>query len=166
MGRFAADGLRLTRRGSRGSLSPVAAALVIAILLTFPALGAAEPSETASDSGSLMAAHGEIGRFFNPWEQTPKRRGWGFLRWKLLSRNPYDKKRPPVIPRIPNDGANLSGVAPSPALTWVGHATYAIHDGDDVVLTDPHFGERALIRAAARPAGDSRWRRFRRTPSR
>jgi N-acyl-phosphatidylethanolamine-hydrolysing phospholipase D len=131
----------------------VAPALLIAILLAFPALGAAEPSEAARDSGSLMAAHGEIGRFFNPWDQAPKRRGWGFLRWKLLSRNAYDKKRPPVIPRIPNDGASLSGVAPSPTLTWVGHATYAIHDGDDVVLTDPHFGEFALIRRRHSPPG-------------
>ena len=109
----------------------MASLLVIAILLTFPALGAAEPPETARDSGSLMAPHGEVGRFFNPWEQTPKK-SWGFLRWKLLSRNSYDKKRPPVIPRVPNDGANLSGVAPSPTLTWVGHATYAIEQLDTI----------------------------------
>ena len=128
--------------------------LVVAALLTLPAVGAAEPPEAARDPGSLTAPHGEVGRFFNPWEQTPKsKRSWGFLRWKLLSRNPYDKKRLPIIPQIPNDGADLSGVAASPALTWVGHATYAIHDGDDVILTDPHFGERALIRRRHSPPG-------------
>ncbi len=34
-------------------------------------------------------------------------------------------------------------------LTWVGHASFVIHDGDDVVLTDPHFSKRALVPARA-----------------
>jgi len=101
---------------------------------------------------SLYAPHGEPGHFVNPWEQSPTK-ALDFLRWKLLSRNPYDRSRPPVIPRIPNDGAYLSGIASTPTLTWIGHASYAIHDGDDVVLTDPHFGPRALIRARQLPPG-------------
>ena len=48
---------------------------------------------------------------------------------------------------VPNDGAGLSGVQQSSEITWVGHATFVIHDGDDVVLTDPHFSERAFLPA-------------------
>jgi L-ascorbate metabolism protein UlaG (beta-lactamase superfamily) len=35
----------------------------------------------------------------------------------------------------------------SAQITWVGHASFVIHDGDDVVLTDPHFSERAFLPA-------------------
>ena len=40
-------------------------------------------------------------------------------------------------------------------LTWVGHATFAIHDGADVVLTDPHFGSRARSCRGGTAARDS-----------
>jgi N-acyl-phosphatidylethanolamine-hydrolysing phospholipase D len=30
-------------------------------------------------------------------------------------------------------------------LTWVGHSTFALHDEEDVCLTDPHFGPRSLL---------------------
>ena len=40
---------------------------------------------------------------------------------------------------VPNHGSSLARVRPSAEITWVGHATFVIHDGDDVVLTDPHF---------------------------
>ena len=39
------------------------------------------------------------------------------------------------------------------SVTWVGHATFAIHDDDDVVLTDPHFGPRALLPPRLDPPG-------------
>jgi N-acyl-phosphatidylethanolamine-hydrolysing phospholipase D len=58
-----------------------------------------------------------------------------------------------VIARIANDGRSLAGVQGSAELTWIGHATVAIHDGDDVVLTDPHFSKRALLPARAVPPG-------------
>jgi N-acyl-phosphatidylethanolamine-hydrolysing phospholipase D len=54
---------------------------------------------------------------------------------------------------VPNDGASLSGVQQSAEITWVGHATFAIHDGDDVVLTDPHFSERAFLPARQQEPG-------------
>jgi N-acyl-phosphatidylethanolamine-hydrolysing phospholipase D len=149
MGAFRVE---LTRRGSRASLSPVAVLLFIAILLPTPALGEGAIPAAETGPNDLRAPHFKGGRFFNPWEQAP-RSLWGILRWKLFSRNPHDKSRPPEIPRVFNDGADLSAIAPSPTLTWVGHATYAIHDGVDVVLTDPHFGERALVRRRHIPPG-------------
>ncbi len=38
-------------------------------------------------------------------------------------------------------------------VTWVGHATFAVQDGADVFLTDPHFGARALWPARLAPPG-------------
>jgi len=94
---------------------------------------------------SLLLPHVDSrGRFFIPWAEDP-RSIWSVLRWKLFSRNPYDKGQPINVPVVPNDGAYLSGVEHSATVTWVGHATFAVHDRNDVFLTDPHFGKRALI---------------------
>jgi len=93
---------------------------------------------------SLRAPHGssETG-FFVPWSRDPKS-VWGMLRWQLGT-NTYDKSQHPLVPRVANDGASLALHENSASLTWIGHASFAVHDGDDVWLTDPHFGERALI---------------------
>jgi len=122
------------------------------LIATVAAVGVAELPEASPSRRSLYAPHGEPGHFFNPWYQAPMK-AWDLVRWKLLSHNPYARSDAPVIPRIPNDGAYLSGVAATPSLTWIGHASFAIHDGDDVVLTDPHFGPRALIRTRQLPPG-------------
>jgi N-acyl-phosphatidylethanolamine-hydrolysing phospholipase D len=74
------------------------------------------------------------------------------LRWQLSS-NPYDKRRRPEVPMVANDGRNLSGREGSSALTWVGHATFAVHDDEDVFLTDPHWGPRALLPRRRTPPG-------------
>ncbi|HME69065.1 MAG TPA: hypothetical protein VKM54_04270, partial [Myxococcota bacterium] len=93
---------------------------------------------SAQDSAPLFAPHGQLGNFFNPW--SPFRTSvLDFLRWQI-SRNPYNKSRRPEVPLVPNDGASLSGREHSGSLTWVGHSTFAVHDDDDVFLTDPHFG--------------------------
>ena len=101
------------------------------------------------DSQTLYAPHGEPGRFFSPWGDRPHG-VLDALRW-YLSRNPYDKSHPPRVPVVENDGAGLSSPEHSAAITWIGHASFAIHDAADVVLTDPHFGKRAMLlgRAAA-----------------
>jgi N-acyl-phosphatidylethanolamine-hydrolysing phospholipase D len=57
------------------------------------------------------------------------------------------------VPVVANDGANLAGVEASATVTWVGHATLAVHDEADVFLTDPHFGPRALIPKRLVPPG-------------
>lgn len=101
---------------------------------------------------TLRALHFADGRFFNPWGVSKA----GFLdvvRWKLLSRNRYDKSRPPRVPRVANDGAGLRRRGDSPEVTWIGHATVALQDGSDVLLTDPHFGPRALVPRRFHPPG-------------
>jgi L-ascorbate metabolism protein UlaG (beta-lactamase superfamily) len=101
---------------------------------------------------SLHAAHFANGRFFNPWGVTKA----GFrdlVRWKLFSRNDYDRSWPPAVPRVGNDGVSLSRRDGPPELHWVGHSTFAIRDGASVLLTDPHFGPRALFPRRRTPPG-------------
>jgi len=99
--------------------------------------------EPAFDPALLDAPHRAGGRFFNPWAPGERRLG-DLLRWQL-SRSPWDKRRPPVVPVVANDGTGLAGREHSGSLTWVGHSTFAVHDDDDVFVTDPHFGPRALV---------------------
>lgn len=109
----------------------------------------AEPA--AEDVADLYADNRRNGVFINPWGSHEKS-AWDLIRWQL-SRNPYDKSRAPAVARVANDGADLAGVEHSSRVTWVGHSTFAIHDGADVVLTDPHFGHRALLPARLHPPG-------------
>jgi N-acyl-phosphatidylethanolamine-hydrolysing phospholipase D len=125
--------------------------LCLGLALLAARAGAQEPA-APRDGEILHAPHVEDGRFFNPWERMPDT-GWKALRWWLIDRNPFDKSRPPRVPRVTNAGAYLSDPAAAPSLTWVGHATLAIHDGADVVLTDPHFGERAFWPRRLHPPG-------------
>jgi len=120
--------------------------LCACVLLGGPAR-AGEPAR----QGPLHAPHHGPDGFFNPWQPFD----WSFsrfLRWQL-SRNAFDKSRAPVIPRVANDGAGLAGREHSATVTWVGHATVAVHDDEDVFLTDPHFGKRALWPRRVVPPG-------------
>jgi N-acyl-phosphatidylethanolamine-hydrolysing phospholipase D len=102
-------------------------------------------SATGFDPATLHAPHrGPDGAFFNPWDPQVVR-FWDALRWQLFSRNEFDKSKEPVIPVVPNDGRSLAEPNAPAELTWVGHATFAIHEGDDVVLTDPQWSQRALL---------------------
>ena len=105
----------------------------------------------SSDTSLLYADYAKNGTFFTPWRPFDVTT-WNLVRWGL-SRNPYDKSQPLEVGFLDNDGAELAGVQSSAKLTWVGHSTFTIHDGDDVVLTDPHFGKRALIPARKFPPG-------------
>lgn len=105
-----------------------------------------------SDLASLYAPHGEPGGFFCPWQPfstTPL----DVLRWKLKGRGPYDRKTPPRIPVVENSGAYLKDRDQPPSATWVGHSTFALQDEGDVVLTDPHWGPRALVPPRLSPPG-------------
>ncbi len=105
-----------------------------------------------ADRRSLYAQHRRDRRYFNPWSPHDADVS-SFLRF-MLSKNPFDENdAPPQVATVANDGSSLSGHADPPQITWVGHATFAIHDGDDVVLTDPHFGKRALLPARQFPPG-------------
>jgi L-ascorbate metabolism protein UlaG (beta-lactamase superfamily) len=67
------------------------------------------------------------------------------LRWQLR-RVPARLRRPrDPIPQVGHDGEALARVAGSAELTWIGHASFALHEGERVALFDPHFGPRALL---------------------
>ena len=120
---------------------------------TYPRDTDIEPTPLPVDATSLHAEHRDASdRFFVPWTQDPKS-FWGVFRWYLFTRNPYDKDAPVRVPRVENDGAALSGFSETPTVTWVGHSTFAVHEGDDVFLTDPHFGGRALLPKRQSPPG-------------
>jgi N-acyl-phosphatidylethanolamine-hydrolysing phospholipase D len=103
------------------------------------------------DTDLLYAPHGQPGHFFNPWAPF-KNRLLQVLQWKL-GKNPYDKSAPPRVPVVANDGGYLKDREQPPSVTWVGHSTFAVQDGGDVFLTDPHFGRRALVPARLTPTG-------------
>lgn len=110
-----------------------------------------EPGDRAEET-SLHAVHRDEQGFFNPWRRFSRPSFGDVLAWKWAD-NPYDKAREPVPARVENDGRYLAGVENSATVTWVGHATFAVHDRGDVFLTDPHFSKRALIPARAVPPG-------------
>ena len=109
------------------------------------------PEAPRSDVASLYAPHFRDGAFFNPWEEMDFSLG-KLLRF-VFTPNPYDKSREPRVPVVANDGAELAGEQTPPRLTWVGHATVVIHDGEDVVLTDPVFAKRAFLFKRHTPPG-------------
>ena len=113
---------------------------------------AATPTHPRHDTQSLYAPHRQPGAFFCPWQPfttTPL----DVLRWKLGGRGPYDRKTPPRIPVVANDGAYLKDGSQPASITWVGHSTFAVQDGGEVFLTDPHWGPRALVPPPAAPPG-------------
>jgi hypothetical protein len=121
------------------------------------ALPPGPPADCPPAARALYAPHRRPGTFFNrgaffnPWERfsLPP---WAVLRW-WLSPNRYDRGDPPQVPSVPWDGRRL-GERPEAAVTWVGHATFAIEDGGGgVALTDPHFGRRALLPRRHLPPG-------------
>jgi N-acyl-phosphatidylethanolamine-hydrolysing phospholipase D len=139
----------------RFRVSALALACVMAASLAAPgaraerdALGAEAPArmEPPLSAASLYAPHREGRTFFVPWGRDEARSTLAFLRWQF-SRNPYGELPRNPAPRVANDGASLARALAAGAaeLTWVGHATFAVHDGADVFLTDPHFGPRALL---------------------
>jgi N-acyl-phosphatidylethanolamine-hydrolysing phospholipase D len=114
-------------------------------------LSATPPEPPASDTDLLYAPHGKPGRFFSPWR--PFNTGFkDILKWQL-SKKELDKSAPIQVPVVRNDGAYLKDRGQPDSITWVGHSTFAIQDGGEVVLTDPHFGPRALLPRRLTPPG-------------
>ncbi len=101
--------------------------------------------ESSADPASVFAPHGQPGAWFNPWRPLD-RRFTDLFRW-LVSRSAYtgEWRNPPEVPQVENDGASFAEPEHSASVTWVGHSTFAVHDEEDVFLTDPHFGPRALL---------------------
>jgi N-acyl-phosphatidylethanolamine-hydrolysing phospholipase D len=100
----------------------------------------------------LYAPHGTPGRFFNPWQGPVPNSLRDVLRWKL-SGSAYDKSAPMRVPVVENDGAYLKDRHQPDSVTWVGHSTFAVQDGGEVFLTDPHWGPRALLPRRLTPPG-------------
>ncbi len=102
------------------------------------------------DPALLEAPHCEDGAFFNPWDRQVISSS-KVLRYAVTQNaespgpGPGPGPGPVEVPRVENRGESLRGVAHPPEITWVGHSTFAIHDGAQVALTDPHFGPRALV---------------------
>jgi N-acyl-phosphatidylethanolamine-hydrolysing phospholipase D len=94
------------------------------------------------DTAALDAPHRRARRFFNPWNPFPLRIR-DVLRWYVQRA----WRRPPELPApaLPNDGSTLRAHEPGLALTWIGHSTFAFHHEHSILLTDPHFGPRALL---------------------
>lgn len=103
------------------------------------------------DTDLLYAPHGEPGRFFSPWQ--PFNTGFkDILKWQL-SKKEFDKSAPLQVAVVPNDGAYLKDRGQPDSITWVGHSAFAVQDGGEVFLTDPHFGPRALVPRRLTPPG-------------
>lgn len=122
-------------------------------LLSKLLIDCAEPkydsTPTSDDPALLYAEHFEDGRFFNPWG--PFKPNWkDVFRAFVLTRNPYDLDRPVKVESKLREGLPKGD---GPCVTWAGHATFAIQEGRDVVLTDPHFGPRAAVAPRRKPPG-------------
>jgi N-acyl-phosphatidylethanolamine-hydrolysing phospholipase D len=100
----------------------------------------------------LYVPHYADGRFFNPWGRFQVRFS-DLLRWKLAGRAPYDRQAPLHIPVVANDGGYLKDRNQPASVTWVGHSTFAVQDEEEVFLTDPHWGDRALVPRRLSPPG-------------
>ena len=104
------------------------------------------------DIATLYAPHGRPGEFFCPWQPFTTTI-FDVLRWKLSGRASYDRSTPPRIPVVANDGAYLKDRDQPSSVTWVGHCTFAVQDGGEVFLTDPHWGPQALVPRRLSPPG-------------
>jgi len=101
----------------------------------------------ATRESELRAPHRDAdGKFFNPW-MPQERSPWDFWRWKLSRRGAVAEAAGSSdrAPSEENPGAYLSAPAGEPSVTHVGHATFAVHWGGPVVVTDPFFSRRAAI---------------------
>jgi N-acyl-phosphatidylethanolamine-hydrolysing phospholipase D len=83
----------------------------------------------------------------------PRRTVLDVLRWQLRRVPARDRRPRALIPREANDGASLARVAERAELTWIGHCSFALHEGERVALLDPHFGPRALVPKRWSPPG-------------
>lgn len=100
----------------------------------------------ATDPAQLHAPHQDAeGRFYNPWLPQDGST-WDLFRWWLSrsSLGDWDEAQFPT-PTVANHGAYLRDPAATPSLTWVGHATYVVQWGGQVVITDPFFAARAAV---------------------
>lgn len=106
--------------------------------------------ETRTDL--LYAPHGRPGSFFSPWRPFETTL-LDVLKWQISRRTRPGRKTPPQVPVVANDGLYLRNGDTASSITWVGHSTFAVQDGGEVFLTDPHWGPRALVPPRLSPPG-------------
>ncbi|MCB2227006.1 MAG: MBL fold metallo-hydrolase [Desulfarculaceae bacterium] len=100
----------------------------------------------ATDPAQLHAPHRNAeGRFYNPWLRQDKST-WDLFRWWLSTNSlPREKGKEYPMPVEANNGAYLKDPAAPASLTSVGHATYVVQWGGQVVITDPFFSDSAAV---------------------
>jgi L-ascorbate metabolism protein UlaG (beta-lactamase superfamily) len=103
------------------------------------------------EAAELYAPHrDEEGRFFNPWMRGDGPRVW---RW-FLARDTMGHLdgRELDVPVELNTGDYLRDPHAPHSVTQIGHATFAVHLGALVVVTDPFFSDRAVLLPREVPA--------------
>lgn len=118
-------------------MHPRAVALVPLLVVIACASAGSEPAP-----GGLP--HHVRGGFRNPDPAFSRPSGW--TRWTFIARRTWQSLASPRVfdaPRVANDGAALRGVPPTPAITWIGHATLLVQLDGLSVLTDPQWSARA-----------------------
>src|SRR5262245_32690990 len=72
------------------------------------------------------------------------------LKWQLGKRRP-DRNEKFVTPRVDNDGSALH--AKGANLTWLGHSSFALRLGGQMIVTDPVLVERVGLTKRNVPVG-------------
>ncbi|MGJ8669714.1 MAG: MBL fold metallo-hydrolase [Oceanococcus sp.] len=103
---------------------------------------ATPPPVTEDAVKSLHTDNRHEGRFFNPWK--PFTVNYGAALRQVFIRNRYKGQDFGEVPRQV-DAKEQFEQASSDSVTWIGHATMMIREGSDIVLTDPHFSDWALL---------------------
>src|SRR5687767_2341126 len=115
----------------------VRSALVIVFLLTACAGAGTEPLPGRPPhhvEGGFRNTNPEFSRP-STWTR------WSFITRRLLAG--FIAPRSYSAPRVVNDGAALRSGVVNPSITWIGHATLLLQLDGLIILTDPHWSERA-----------------------
>lgn len=101
--------------------------------------------------GGLDAKNRQDERYFNPW--APHEISlWDFFR-ALVAADFFADMRAEDVPVLPAPAHRFQTPPTAPAIHWAGHASFAIQEGRDIVLTDPHFSDSALLVNRRTPPG-------------
>ncbi len=83
-------------------------------------------------------------RKFSNLDPFERRGPLDILKWRitdtLAGRRRKDRDAPFVTPRVENDGRALA--CDEPSLTWIGHSTFVLRLGGQVIVTDPVWSKR------------------------
>jgi N-acyl-phosphatidylethanolamine-hydrolysing phospholipase D len=117
-----------------------------ALLLATGCAGVGEPTPGAP-------AHHRTRGFVNSNPGFERPTFWTVQRFRLsrLADTLVPPRAVPAFPRVDNDGQVLRDNAATPAVTWIGHATFLFQVDGLNVLTDPQWSERASPLSFAGP---------------